>query len=78
MKKNIAIFGLLFILASTWVALDSSSQAQAVSGCCKTRISQDDPWIKFGTDLESCKVKNELEEDNVFQKNGMVWWDTAC
>jgi len=78
MKKCLIALGLVFGLTPVWFALDNDNQAIAISGCCKTRVSQKDPWKKTDSDLESCKVENESDGDHLFKKSGVAWWDTAC
>jgi len=78
MKKSIITLALVLILVSVWTMFDKGNQVLALSGCCKTRNSTSSPWHKFGTDLESCKVKNQKDDDNVFKESGLVWWDMAC
>ena len=78
MKKISITFGLCLILLPVWVALDGGNEAIAISGCCKKRESNSSPWRKLGTDLERCKVENRNDNDNVFKKSGLVWWDMAC
>ncbi|MCH9697165.1 MAG: hypothetical protein K0U68_03595 [Gammaproteobacteria bacterium] len=78
MKKSILMACVFCMLVFIWASYEANNEALAISGCCKKRESQDGPWRKIGTDLERCKVENRTDNDNVFKKSGMVWWDMAC
>lgn len=78
MKKPIVMTVFVCILFFVWISYETNNEAMAISGCCKKRESQNSPWSKLGTDLERCKVENRTDNDNVFKKSGLVWWDMAC
>ena len=64
---------------ATLGAASTNKELLAVSGCCKERKSTDDPWRKTRRNLDSCKKLNdEKDKDNVFNPNGLFWWDIAC
>ncbi|HHJ38186.1 MAG: hypothetical protein AXA67_03595 [Methylothermaceae bacteria B42] len=80
MKKTILLILLLMVVAGLfWGRIAPVTGAYAVSGCCKVRKSERDPWRKHGTDLAACKSMNRAQDgDNIFKPNGAVWWDMNC
>lgn len=69
----LAAVGMLLILPAP------HQHALAVSGCCKVRSSPKDPWRKQGNDLAYCKKLNRAKDnDNLFARSGLVWWDMNC
>ncbi len=79
MKKILLALGLLLCAEAISVMLPCDSQLFAVSGCCKRRDSYRARWYKTGTDFRACERSNrDVDQDNVFDESGLVWWDVAC
>ena len=67
------------VLALVFVtALYSNTETYAISGCCKERSSYTDTWYKSGKTFAQCQQANQRDKDNIFQQQGLVWWDVNC
>ena len=81
MKKIVLISLSIMIAGSIWVGSASNNEVYAITGCCKQRVTVNEPWYRSGSDLEVCKdlnIKIDKNRDNVFNESGKVWWDLAC
>jgi hypothetical protein len=79
MKRILAV-GVFLILADTfYLALPCRNLVLAQSGCCKERDSYTASWRRNNLDFEACqRLNRERDNDNVFDPQGYVWWDTRC
>lgn len=80
MKKIILVFSSFLLMAFLFFILASNNELFAVSGCCKQRSSYGASWSpNHGMNIKDCeKLNQELDGDNVFLQQGLVWWDTRC
>jgi hypothetical protein len=61
------------------LALTSGGRATAMAGRCKERNSSKDAWQQNDLKFEQCKERNQQRDgDNVFDQQGLVWWDTKA
>lgn len=79
MKKLILVFSVFPLIAVLFFKLASNNELFAVSGCCKQRNSYTEEWIRKDLNFKECEAENRRQDgDNVFIKEGLVWWDTRC
>jgi hypothetical protein len=72
---------LLILGFSLWMILSSHYRLFAQPpGCCKQRDSREGDWYKNGLNFDQCQQWNRRKDrgDNVFDKQGFVWWDLNC
>ena len=52
----------------------------AQAGCCKMRSAASAAWTKRpDLTLAACREQNtQKDKDDLFEANGLVWWDRAC
>lgn len=60
------------------MALCGLTETHAISGCCKERSSYTASWYKSGKTFAQCQEANQSDKDNIFQRQGLVWWDVNC
>lgn len=84
-NKMLFVLGSLLSAIISLVMLFSDYQlfAQPAQppGCCKQRDSRENQdWYRNGLDFRECQELNQRRDgrDNVFDKNGFVWWDRDC
>jgi len=78
MKKILFVVGLVFFVAVSSLMLPCN-QLFALSGCCKERASVRSGWGKNGESFRTCKSLNRTKDgDDVFDRQGLVWWDVRC
>ena len=79
MKKPLVITALTLAALLFSGSLPCKKQLLAVSGCCKARNSLTSDWRKIAGSFEDCKGLNEeTDRDDVFDEEGLVWWDVTC
>lgn len=62
--------------AMAGLALMSGGRAAAMAGTCKERGSSTAAWQTNNRTFEQCKATNQQRDgDNVFDQQGLVWWD---
>ena len=77
---NAARLCVCFIVTTLAVAGSAvHEQARAVSGCCLQRATTNDLWYNNGRSFEDCaKLNAQLDNDNVVDEAGLVWWNLNC
>ena len=60
------------------VTIQGRTETHAISGCCKERSSYNGLWQKSNKNFIQCQEANKKDRDNVFQQQGLVWWDVNC
>lgn len=85
MNKKALISISIMMAGGVWIGATADNEVYAISGCCKQRISDSEPWYRSGSDFDACKILNlEVDEnddeikDIIFDESGKVWWDMAC
>jgi hypothetical protein len=78
MKKRF-LLGMLLFAAAVLVASPCGNPLFAVAGCCKQRTSYTGNWLKLDVTFQRCEQLNAQKDgDNVFDQQGLVWWDVRC
>ncbi|MEL7152499.1 MAG: hypothetical protein AAFN51_01610 [Pseudomonadota bacterium] len=65
----------------TTAHLASAPPAQAALGCCMTRVDFRSEWLRTNHSFKDCKELNadkDPDNDKLFKKSGLVWWNIRC
>lgn len=67
---------LVALTAVAGLALTAGPDAAAMDGSCKEREAATAAWQPNKQTFEQCKARNQQRDgDNVFDQQGLVWWD---
>ena len=67
---------LIALAAVASLSVTVGRQASAMDGSCKDRTSNTAPWQPNRLTFEQCKARNQQQDgDNVFDEQGLIWWD---
>jgi len=67
---------LVALVAVAGLALTAGPVATAMAGTCKEREASTAAWQPNKQTFEQCKARNQQRDgDNVFDQQGLVWWD---
>jgi hypothetical protein len=78
MKKWGYLLGAAALAFVFVITLYGRVETHAISGCCKERSSYTGNWYKNGKTFAQCQQANQRDDDNIFQQQGLVWWDVNC
>ena len=79
MKKLVLILGVVLAAPLFSVMLPCGNQVFAVSGCCKERKSEGQPWFNNGKNFSACRKLNQrVDGDKILRQTGRYWWDVGC
>ena len=64
------------LTAAAGLTLTAGREATAMDGHCKERDATAAAWVANTRTFEECKARNQQRDgDNVFDQQGLVWWD---
>jgi hypothetical protein len=79
--KKILLFLINFLVVFILLSINSiDNQPLAQKGCCRQRSNTNDPhWYENGLSFRQCRDLNrQRDNDDLYRRSGIVWWDENC